>query len=1155
MITHTPLNTDNADNTTRHILWLRTDSIGDNVLAASMLEYIASKFQSAMITVVCQEHIAELYATCPYVAHVITFNKALAYTDAHYREVIIRRLQALDVDIAMNSVFSRELIGDIFTTRCGARQRVGFLGDLCNIDQRHRASNNCYYTALLPSSAQHMPEIDRHADFLRYFGIVPKGRLHPAVWTIPEDERFAEEFFDRHYLESSHTLVVAPGSQNDYKIYPRFSEVLKEFTNFRLIIIGGMDTVAVSGMIYEKFKGTCHNLTGKLTLRQTAAIIRRSRLCLSSDSAAAHIAAAVGTRNVVALGGGHFGRFFPYSNLTTAVSLPLECYRCDWRCRFNERFCITAIAPELIVRAVQLSLDSPAEKPQLIAQGSALWTMPLPRWQGTYEFIDTDIVAVEIYNAIPKTTVRQQLQANPPLKAAIGTNSAISAIVESLKGASSPEETLSLYESYLKFIPYDLNVAKTAEALRLDILRQRLPRISIVTPSYNQAEYLEECILSIVTQGYPNLEYIVMDGGSSDNSIDIIKKYEKHIAYSKSAPDGGQYAAIDEGLKRSTGQIMGWLNSDDKLHAGALWVVAMLFSAYSEIQWIMGRPTVWDADGKLTAALTPIPLWSRKQYLDGFIGPPHIQQESTFWRRQLWDAAGGYIDTSLRYAGDMELWARFFRSAQCYSVEALIGGIRNHPQQKTAKPASDGSGYYDYGDYNSEAGAIIAREVTLYNRSPEQLNPPPPPVNPAQAALAAASSRSIIPENFSLFTYSKLYHRAYFNNTLPETIASYRNLLVAAFAAANLPQGSRVVISIAVPSDNLLSELSQKYEVWVPVGNRNTHSPNSSLYCIEGEITTSNSSLPLSYFDMAVVLQPSEEACNHVELLIKTGGLALFFFDAAISGNDVSLSAVLRHCMAKPHTTHPYVETSCLLLDPGALSFDGEKGTRQLSYNVLWKKTACEPGQASQAGETETVVPSSRPKVSVIVLGNPMPNIESLAHQTLPIELIIVDTTAADNGSDAIKKVLSIVKDTVLVYVPEGYSPASMANAALRVASGEFIVHLPKDSALAGNALEVMAAALTEYPEAALVYGDTYITLGAGETFEFHNCCRGIQNPDATHERLLVDSTLGPQPMWRKAVHNGIGYIDESVQHWLQRFIWLKLGPRHQIMHIPVFTG
>ncbi|MBF0318651.1 MAG: glycosyltransferase [Nitrospirae bacterium] len=1144
----------NSPDAPRHILWIRTDSIGDNVLAASMLGPIHAKYREARVTVLCQGHIAELYAPCPYVNHIVSFNKTLAYTDSHYRETIIMRLQALDVDLTMNSVYSRELIGDIFATRSGARHRVGFLGDLCNIDEPLRGSNNCYYSALLPSMPWNTPEIERHAAFLRHFGIEAQ-HLHPAVWSTPEDERFADEFFDRHALNTAGTLAVAPGSQNDYKIYPSFSEVLRTFTDFKLILLGGMDTVNVSGGIFEKFKGTCHNLTGKLTLRQTAAIIRRCRLLLSSDSAAAHIATAVGTRSVVVLGGGHFGRFLPYSPLTTAVCLPLQCYGCNWRCQFNEKYCITAIAPEIISKAIETSLYALSDKPQIAAQGAALWPKSTPGWSRAEEFLNTERVNIHTFNEIPR--LLRIPSAAEHHEAAVGTNTAISAIHERLGAAASADATLALYESYLGIVPFDLNAARTADALRLDILRQRLPKITMVTPSYNQGGYLEECILSILTQGYPNLEYIIMDGGSSDNSVEIIKKYERHIACSRSAPDAGQYAAINEGMGRATGEVMGWLNSDDKLHSGALWIVATVFSAYSEVQWIMGRPTVWNADGALAAVLNPIPLWSRQHYLNGQIGPPHIQQESTFWRRRLWAAAGGYLDSSLRYAGDLELWARFFRVAELYSVDALIGGIRNHPAQKTAKAASDGSGCYDYADYDAEAKVIIQREVEIFNKNNSAtLSSPPGLISLTEAALRC--NDSIRPENFSCFTYSKQYHSAYFNNaglhTADASIEHYRYNLMAAFAISNLPEGGKVLIAGDAFSHSF-AELTGKYEIWT---------------LSSSEIGRFNTQLPSNYFDLIAVVAEGQAACEStckdIERLLRHGAFAMFFFDAAIEAGAASVNGLLTYVFSRPHITHPYVDISWLVSDPGALYFYNKTGKQTLSYNVLWKKTDTEPDNPVKAEPAIHTIKQDNPLATVFVIahhtsGFIQETLTDIANQTIygSLELIIIDKDV-DNDTPGntglfIKKAREIVKNTVYICAPEGSSTPEMWNIALRASNGEFIIHVPKHSRLGSNALEVMSAALMAAPAAALVYGDTYLTMGTHESFEFHTCTGAIQLPDATYERLLVDLNLGAHPMWRKSVHDEIGYPGDEVDYSCERGLWLSIAARYKILHIPAFTG
>jgi len=218
------------------------------------------------------------------------------------------------------------------------------------------------------------------------------------------------------------------------------------------------------------------------------------------------------------------------------------------------------------------------------------------------------------------------------------------------------------------------------------------PTISIVTPSYNQGQFLEEAIQSVLSQDYPNLEYVVMDGGSTDASVDIIRKYESKLTYWRSAPDGGQYDAINQGFARTTGEIMAWLNSDDAYLPWTLSVVGNVFSALPEVGWITTLyPLQWDRRGRAVECGRrdgySRHAFFRGRYVPLFSQCPEgcIQQESTFWRRSLWEQTGARVDASLRLAGDFELWARFFRCVELYGVNTPLGGFRIHPAQKTAQ--------------------------------------------------------------------------------------------------------------------------------------------------------------------------------------------------------------------------------------------------------------------------------------------------------------------------------------------------------------------------------------------------------------------------------------------------------------------------------------
>jgi len=232
------------------------------------------------------------------------------------------------------------------------------------------------------------------------------------------------------------------------------------------------------------------------------------------------------------------------------------------------------------------------------------------------------------------------------------------------------------------------------------------PRITIVTPNLNQAKHLETCILSVLGQGYPNLEYIVVDGGSSDGSVDIIRKYEQRLHRWLSEPDDGQYHAVQKGFEGSSGEIMTWLNSDDKYHDGALFAMAETFRQFPEVRWLTGFPTEYTEQGVTINRLTiPWASWSRYRFLTWDF--QFVQQESTCWRRSLWDEAGARLDPSLKLAGDLELWARFFRHARLYTTTSLIAGFRYRSDVQRSRTFRF--------EYMAECRQVIRRERRRYS--------------------------------------------------------------------------------------------------------------------------------------------------------------------------------------------------------------------------------------------------------------------------------------------------------------------------------------------------------------------------------------------------------------------------------------------------------
>ncbi len=206
------------------------------------------------------------------------------------------------------------------------------------------------------------------------------------------------------------------------------------------------------------------------------------------------------------------------------------------------------------------------------------------------------------------------------------------------------------------------------------------PLVSVITPSYNQGEYIEETIRSVLSQDYPRIELIVVDGGSTDNTLDVLRRYGERLRW-VSERDRGQSDAINKGAAMASGEILAWLNSDDTYLEGAVRKAVEFFDSHPDVGVVYGKSYYTDPSGRVVGEYPTAPFDPARLAVTNFICQP-----STFFRKTIWDAVGG-LDLSLHYAMDYDLWIRMAAQADFGYLDEFLSTYRLHGQSKTVSPA------------------------------------------------------------------------------------------------------------------------------------------------------------------------------------------------------------------------------------------------------------------------------------------------------------------------------------------------------------------------------------------------------------------------------------------------------------------------------------
>ena len=350
------------------ILVIRTDGLGDLVLALPSLRHLRESFGSRRITLVTRQEWVDLMQRCPYVDEVIGWDIRKYAWNIFYRLRFVRELRKRVYEAIVHSPYSREPLSDELL-RCGlAANKIGFDGDLNNISPQEKARNDSHYTKLIELSVNGAAEIDRNREFTeRVVGKrITSADFQPKIWLAESDRREAWDLMCEAGLDPKRDLIVAlfPGASWDGKSWPagRYAEladrIIRQYG--AKVVICGAPTDAIAALeVQSDMKGSAVNLAGKTRLPALAALFEACALYIGNDTGPLHLAVSVGTATLGIVGGGHFGRFYPYGDLNRqrVVFREMECYQCNWKCIHDSIRCIQEVTVDDVWMATTRIMD------------------------------------------------------------------------------------------------------------------------------------------------------------------------------------------------------------------------------------------------------------------------------------------------------------------------------------------------------------------------------------------------------------------------------------------------------------------------------------------------------------------------------------------------------------------------------------------------------------------------------------------------------------------------------------------------------------------------------------------------------------------------------------------------------------------------------
>lgn len=358
----------------KEVFFIRTDLIGDAVLSTSILPALRDEYPYAKISVVCQDVVDPIYEHCPWINRVFSFNRKQAENDSSRLEGIADELSSYYPDVAINGAWSPDVLSHLITLSVNAKMTIAHHGNLSNISDADRTNIEKMYTQIIFFDNDYGTELSHYDDLIK--GIDNSLSIsEPHLWVEKSEIAAAHERFKQLHLDPASTLIFVPGASPGVRgrEYHRFYEVFEEICQqykLSLVALGTSKDRPIADNVFRSpyVKGV--NLCGETSLREAIALISLCTVVVGVDTGLTHIAAALGIPNVLVYGGGHFGRFFPYAASTVAAALPLDCYNCNWHCKFQNVHCTEDIEPRTVIRAFEEAYRSKGTGPRIVQQSN-----------------------------------------------------------------------------------------------------------------------------------------------------------------------------------------------------------------------------------------------------------------------------------------------------------------------------------------------------------------------------------------------------------------------------------------------------------------------------------------------------------------------------------------------------------------------------------------------------------------------------------------------------------------------------------------------------------------------------------------------------------------------------------------------------------------